>query len=85
MVNLILTMDGNRDACVACAKTLSNLSAQGKTASSLGLLLFLTTIAQCGPLIGLAIPVILNLLNEGCYSGGFLKLWEQGMSSIYPV
>jgi hypothetical protein len=56
-----------------------------KTASSLGLLLFLTMIVQCGPLIGLAIPVILNLLNEGYYFGGFLKLWEQGMSSIYWV
>jgi hypothetical protein len=83
IVNLITHED--RDVHIACADALSNLSAHGKTTSLLGLLSFLTIIAEFWPLIEPAIPAIINMYKEGYYLPDFSKLWEQGMTSIYQV
>jgi hypothetical protein len=66
----------------ACANILSNLSAQGKTASLWDVLLFLTITAELRPLIQ---PVIPGILKQSNYGSGFSQLWDQGMMSIYQV
>ena len=69
----------------ACADLLSNLSAQGKTASIWDVLLFLTIVAEFRPLIQPAIPGILDLYKQAHYGSGFSQLWDQGMMSFYQV
>ena len=70
---------------IVCTDILSNLSAQGKTASLWDVLLFLTIIAKFRPLIQPVIPGILDLYKQSHYGSGFSQLWDQGIISIYQV
>jgi hypothetical protein len=77
-------MNSDSELYSAYADILSNLSAQGKTASSWDVLLFLTIIAEFRPLIQPVISGILDLYKHS-HSSGLSQLWDQGMISIYQV